>query len=196
MTPDPLIPLADCSICSQLDDIETSFYKYGWDDMDIPLPPVASRLVILNDPSEPDPQNRHTRRCPECGTFYRYQQSYEYIVNGSEDEEVLTRLTPAEARRFFDDETFASLMGWMEACLTHAEARTRRYAARCLTANHLQGGELEAVRRLLHAPDPEVRGGALAFLLCEQEKGNSFPTLRDDMSAASAHLQKTGRITS
>ena len=33
----------------------------------------------------------------KCGTYYLYRTDYEYLVNGSEDEEYLTRLTEEQA---------------------------------------------------------------------------------------------------
>ena len=38
------ISLADCPICSQLDEVVASYYKYGWDDQTVPLPPAAALL--------------------------------------------------------------------------------------------------------------------------------------------------------
>ncbi len=47
-----------------------------------------------------DHEQRHARRCPHCGAFYRYLQSHEYMVNGAEDEEELSRLSPAQAESY------------------------------------------------------------------------------------------------
>ena len=89
-----------CPICSQLKDVETSFYKYGWPEHDSPLPTAANSLVVVDVIGE-DRERFHLRRCPICATLYTYQFSYDYYVNGSEDEEVLTRLAPAEAQTYF-----------------------------------------------------------------------------------------------
>ena len=86
-----------CEICGRLSDVETSFTKYGWPDDDRPLPPEAGRLVPAEPTSGYDAERDHVRRCPICGTYYHYRWSYEYLVNGSEDEEVLRRITPEEA---------------------------------------------------------------------------------------------------
>jgi hypothetical protein len=86
-----------CEICSQLKDVETSFYKWGWEEMDRPLPPAAQRLAPVDAPNVGDFEKRHVRVCPVCGAYYLYEFSYEYLVNGSEDAEVLTRLTAAQA---------------------------------------------------------------------------------------------------
>lgn len=84
--------MSDCEICSQLREVETSFYKFGWDEMDRPLPAAAARLM----PEEPldgyEAERHHIRRCPLCGRRYQYDWTYEYLVNGSEDTETLTRL--------------------------------------------------------------------------------------------------------
>jgi len=70
-------------------------------EQDRPLPEAAARLIVLPaiDPTA-DPEKAHARRCPQCGTFYRYLQSHEYLVNGTEDEEELSRMTPSQAEAF------------------------------------------------------------------------------------------------
>jgi len=62
------------------------------------LPEAAQRLIILPaiDPAA-DREKAHLRRCPQCGTFYRYLQSHEYMINGTEDMEELSRLSPSQA---------------------------------------------------------------------------------------------------
>lgn len=89
-----------CPICSSLKDVETSFYKFEAPQYDTPLPAAAAQLVGVQDLSLPDAENHHVRRCPNCGALYRYDVSYEYHVNGSEDEEQLTRLSPQEVAAY------------------------------------------------------------------------------------------------
>ena len=158
------IPLADCEICSQLSEVETSFYKYGWDDQTAALPSTAARLEPAEAVDTYDAERHHVKRCPTCGTYYSYDQSYEYLVNGSEDEEKLTRLTPDQARRFLDDETYAFLMAQMTANLTHADAATRRYAGQCWVSYHLERGEIDGMAHYLKHADADVAKGALFFL--------------------------------
>jgi hypothetical protein len=69
--------------------------------LDRPLPEAAARLTILpaTDP-QADHEKQQVRRCPHCGTLYRYLISHEYLVNGTEDEEELSRLSPAQAGSF------------------------------------------------------------------------------------------------
>ncbi len=85
-----------CEICSQLRDVETSFSKYGWPDMDRSLPPAAARLVPEGPTDSYESERHHFRRCPLCGTRYQYDLTYDYYVNGSEDEETLTRIFPPD----------------------------------------------------------------------------------------------------
>jgi hypothetical protein len=91
---------SECEICNQLKDLETSFAKWGWEEMDRPLPQAAARLTPGESLDGYDRERRHLRRCPICGTAYLFEWSYEYLVNGSEDEEVLTRLTQAQAEAY------------------------------------------------------------------------------------------------
>jgi hypothetical protein len=89
-----------CPICSQLQDIETSFAKYGAPQYDRPLPEAAARLEMVPFLDYEDKDRYHVRRCPSCATLYSYSLNSEYQVNGSEDEETLTRMTPAGAMVF------------------------------------------------------------------------------------------------
>ena len=89
-----------CPICSQLKDIETSFYKYAAPDYDCPLPEAATHQLKVITPDMIDPENAHIRCCPLCGMLYSYHMTYEYYINGSEDKEELVRLQPAEKAAF------------------------------------------------------------------------------------------------
>ena len=160
----PLPALSDCEICSHLAEVETSFSKYGWEDMTRSLPPAAARLLPAEDISTGEKEHHHVKCCPLCGTFYQYDFSYEYLVNGSEDEEVLTRLTPDQARRFLSDRDYAARIAQMQAALAHPGALTRSYAAKCLVSHHLERRDPSAIVPLLTHPDADVVRGALAFL--------------------------------
>jgi hypothetical protein len=162
--PTPIIALSDCEICSRLGEVETSFSKYGWDDMTRSLPPEAARLTPAEDTSTYQGERHHVRRCPLCGTFYRYDQTYEYLVNGSEDEEVLVRLTPDEARNHLTDQQYASLIAWMHVALEHPHSLMRSYAGKCLASHYLALPELGALASLLLHGDQDAVRGALAWL--------------------------------
>ena len=158
------ISLADCEICSQLQAVETSYCKSGREDQTVLLPPAAARLVPAAEVETYDAEWRPLKRCPVCGLFYAFDQSYEYLVDGSEDEEKLTRLTPNQVRNFLDDETYEFLMTRLTGDLTHADAATRRYASQCWVSHHLERGEIDSMAHYLRHADPEVVKGALFFL--------------------------------
>ena len=86
-----------CSVCSQLADRETAYQKFGWEENDTYLPAASDALVIVRDFKPYSSRKLQLRRCPECGTYYLYSSDYEYLVNGSEDEETLERLTAERA---------------------------------------------------------------------------------------------------
>lgn len=86
-----------CSICSQLKDIETAFQKYGWEENDTALPEEAGKLVFVRDLKPVSSRTLQLQKCPVCGTYYLYSTDYEYLVNGSEDEQRLERITHEQA---------------------------------------------------------------------------------------------------
>jgi len=98
MTP----PRAACEICRELKPVETSLTKFGWEENDRLLPAAYRRLVEVRVPGRED-EPRSPRFCPLCATLYSYESRYEYLANGSEDEEELRRLTDAEARAWLGD---------------------------------------------------------------------------------------------
>lgn len=91
-----------CEICRDLKPVETSLTKHGWEENDRLLPAAYRRLVEVRvEGREGEP--RSPRFCPLCGTLYSYETRFEYLANGSEDEEELTRLSDAEARAWLGD---------------------------------------------------------------------------------------------
>lgn len=89
--------ISDCPICTQLKEYEYSFSKS--DDLNA-LPGPAYQLKRIKE-LVPEWNGSHwLEQCPHCGTYYTYKTVYEYLVSGSEDEEMLTRLTEAEAGQF------------------------------------------------------------------------------------------------
>lgn len=43
------------------------------------------------------------QQCPECRAYYLYRTDYEFLVNGSENDEYLSRLTDAEAAPYLTE---------------------------------------------------------------------------------------------
>ncbi len=89
-----------CRLCSGLSDQEYAFQKYGWEKGSTYLPVAAEQLTLVRDLKPHSSRKLQIKQCPECGTFYLYKTDYEYFVNGSEDEEFLTRLSEKEASEY------------------------------------------------------------------------------------------------
>ena len=88
---------AACEICTQLSDEERGYQKFGWPENDVDLPASVGRLEAVRELARGGSRERTLMRCPLCGTRYLYSTDYEYLVNGTEDEQTLRRLTDAEA---------------------------------------------------------------------------------------------------
>ncbi len=176
---DKYITIAECEICSKLAEVETTFYKYGSEDLTRSFPPEVARLEQFQKASTYDGERHHARRCPICGIFYQYDASYEYLVNGSEDEEELIRLTPAQAKCFMNEETYAFLMERMVEGLTDANPSTQRYAAKCLVSHHLERDEMSLVSKYVTHSDPQVARGALSFLRQLVSSGSKLPKISE-----------------
>ena len=157
-------PRPPCPICTQLRDVETSFHKYDAPEYDRSLPDAAAQLEILQPPGAADVQDRHVRRCPNCGALYAYRTSYEYFVNGSEDEEELTRLSG------------------MDMALYHLEqARALELLRRKIDAAETAAGEWVDLVDWTH-PVPEEQAQALAqALLVKTERLAVAATLRQQL---------------
>jgi hypothetical protein len=93
-------PFSDCSICSSLADYESADQKYGHAEGNTYLPAAANSLQVVRDFKPNDSRKLQLQQCPECATYYLYRSDYEFFVNGSEDEEELTRLTDAAAAQY------------------------------------------------------------------------------------------------
>lgn len=90
-------PEAPCATCGSLPASSYALQKYGWPEDDTRLPDAAGKLVLVKDLAPHGARTRHLKRCPACGAWFLYRTDYEFLVNGSEDEEFLDRLTDAEA---------------------------------------------------------------------------------------------------
>jgi hypothetical protein len=89
-----------CRVCSQLLDQESASQKYGWSADDTSLPHVILDLKLVRDMRLGSERALQLWHCPLCGNYYLYETDYEYLVNGSEDEQSLTRLSAEEARQY------------------------------------------------------------------------------------------------
>ena len=63
------------------------------------MPSAANKLKVVGAPFFTDSTSySHTvlKQCPKCGTYYKWDFSYEFLVNGSENEITLTWLEDKE----------------------------------------------------------------------------------------------------
>ncbi len=89
----------NCSLCSKLKDKEYSFQKFGGENNTY-LPQEAAKLETIINLQPTSERKKLLQQCPECKTYFLYETDYEYLVNGTEDEEFLTRLTEKEASQY------------------------------------------------------------------------------------------------
>lgn len=85
-----------CANCSKLADKEYAMQKYASDN-NTWLPAAAAGLSEIHDFAPGSSRKRILKKCLECGTHYLYRTDYEYVMNGSEDEEFLERLDETSA---------------------------------------------------------------------------------------------------
>ncbi|MFH2040765.1 MAG: hypothetical protein ABIJ65_15140 [Chloroflexota bacterium] len=91
-----------CTICSQLADCESASQKVGWEQEATYLPPASKKLQIVKDFAPFSSRAKQLLQCPECDTYYLYTSDYEFLVNGTEDSDLLTRLTNTKAKEYLD----------------------------------------------------------------------------------------------
>lgn len=91
-----------CRACSSLLDRESAFQKFGREENNTHLPPAAACLKVVRDYRPHGNRKLQLQQCPECGTCFLYKTDYEYLVDGSEDEEFLTRLTDEQAAEYLN----------------------------------------------------------------------------------------------
>ncbi len=187
--------LVDCEICRQLGDVDTSFSKYGWPENTTSLEPAAGQLELVAAEYR-DVERHHFRRCSLCGTYYQYDLTYEYLVNGSEDSEELRRLTPTQARRFLTADEYAARQAEQAAALDHPHEATRRFAARSVFEQHVAQAEWAAAGQLLAHADPVIAGAALSqldYLLDSSADRAAFAPLQPALAGLAA---RPGRFDS
>ena len=88
--------MTPCPVCSTLADREEGRQKFGWPERDVELPPAAGQLELVRDFRPGSDRKRQLLRCPACGTGFWLETDHEYLTNGTEDEQVLVRLTAVQ----------------------------------------------------------------------------------------------------
>jgi hypothetical protein len=91
-----------CTICSCLSAEERAYQKFGQEENATFLPAAASQLLMVRDLRSGGSRKLQLWQCPYCSTYYLYRTDYEYLTNGSEDEEFLSRLNPEQASKLLE----------------------------------------------------------------------------------------------
>lgn len=91
-----------CSTCGPLGRCRRGLQQHGREEEDSFLPAEAARLRRIKDVRPGQTRTPELMQCPTCGDHFLYEVTYEYLATGSEDEQILTRLSPDVARRYLD----------------------------------------------------------------------------------------------
>ncbi|MCJ7738676.1 MAG: hypothetical protein MUQ10_15420 [Anaerolineae bacterium] len=89
-----------CSVCQSIPNRAQASWK-GGGLLGEALPRAASILKVVGEPFFNDRDSySHSclKQCPKCGTYYDWEFTYEFLVNGTEDDIVLTRLSDEEGK--------------------------------------------------------------------------------------------------
>ena len=81
-----------CAVCGELGDREYGARKGGWPEESTFIPGAIDRLIEVQDLGSDGSRLHKLLRCPSCGDHFRYDTDYEFIVPGTEDNQVLSRL--------------------------------------------------------------------------------------------------------
>lgn len=93
-----------CPICSELKDREMIAYKDGWPREEY-FPKAYSKLKDIKLLTEEYTSRPHTiMQCPECDQHYYHEVDYDYMPNGSDNDEILTKITAKEAKKHLGEE--------------------------------------------------------------------------------------------
>lgn len=128
------------------------------------LPAAASKLKVVGEPFFDDRESySHAclKQCPQCGAYYNWEFTYEFLVNGTEDDIVLARLSDEEgerrAKKIFDAikadaEKFRSEAESRLKTLHHAPKKGIYGAAHFLRQGQMRGHDMAfAVHALVSA---------------------------------------------
>ncbi len=90
-----------CHICQDIPD-KCNYFTVGGEVKYDDMPRAASQLETVGAPFYNDDLNSSKtliKVCPHCDTHYEWDYEYEFLVGGSEDDVILTRLSDEEGRR-------------------------------------------------------------------------------------------------
>jgi hypothetical protein len=157
-------PHVGCPVCGDMPDHCRDYTKGGETLVDT-VPPSTTRLVTVGAPfynQETSGSNWCLLQCPACGTYYDWDFEYEYLVNGSEDDINIRRLSADEGARK------AALVAG------HVAAARQRFAVESASR----------VETLLVSKDPREMKEAANWLFQSVNDGNDPAPVLADLLAA------------
>jgi len=86
-----------CTVCGDLGPYHRAMQKHGDEEEDTFLPATVKGLKFVKEMRPGETRSPSLLRCPECGSYFLFKVSYEYLATGSEDEQELCRMTPEQA---------------------------------------------------------------------------------------------------
>lgn len=92
----------NCSICSQLDNYHSALQTIGREEEDTFIPEIAGSQKFVRSLKPESCRYMQLQVCPECQTYYLYKSDYEYLAFGTEDEQILIRLTDEEGAKYLE----------------------------------------------------------------------------------------------
>jgi len=87
-----------CSTCSELGGYASGLQK-GQDESSYTYLSEAARSLRMVKKLNKS-GSRTLDQCPECGDYFYYESTYEYLVTGSEDCQSVKRLSAEEAAEY------------------------------------------------------------------------------------------------
>jgi hypothetical protein len=94
-----LNPPGECAACGKLGANHFAMQKHGQEGEDTFLPAAVGKLKGVRAVRHPQEGKGHLQQCPDCGAFFFFRNEYEYLATGSEDTQILIRITAEEAEK-------------------------------------------------------------------------------------------------
>jgi hypothetical protein len=194
------IPISKCKICKKIKDYEYEETKNGELDDDVAnnsgFPPEVWKLEnIERDQCYTRRRKNPFASCPNCGVRYLYSYSYDYYVNGAEEEHELDRMAPTDVKNwtvfdvkkekeapgnFMSDKEYAWRIENLKNDIESKSALDREYAAISLTIYYIDEGDQDSILKLLKSDDKLILKTVKKTLSQRKDdiKGKKFAKLK------------------
>ena len=159
---------SQCSVCSVLGDFQYGFQKGGRDEDNSFIHPISDKLEEIEDRGSSGSREHKILRCPQCGTWYQYDTDYEFLVNGTEDEQTLRRMAPAEVYSRYGKKQYETLTAYLRNIVENPDPEIspedRAYAIRSIVGECVRCQDAGSLESFLFSPKKEILDQTLAYL--------------------------------